>query len=250
MPQSRCHDSDMGELVMESAMHVDLKEKIILAGKVLVAQGQDDFTRGHISARVPGDPSRFYMKAHSVGLDEITLETILTVDLEGRVVDGNARCHSEVFIHTEIYRNRSDVQCVLHTHPPYAIALSNSGQALEATSQPAALFFGALNTYKTSINLIRTAEMGYDVALALAGNRAVLLKAHGAVTVGATIDEAVIAMIMLENAAMIHMIADAGGAKSTSFSPDDILKLQHDISHPEQFSINFNYLCRRVRTRL
>src|SRR5215468_10399771 len=104
--------------------HDEIKRKLILAGKVLVAEGQDDFTRGHISVRVPGDPSQFFMKPHSVGLDEITIENILTIDLDGNVVTGDARRHSEVYIHSEIYKVRGDVHCVIHTHPPNCVALS------------------------------------------------------------------------------------------------------------------------------
>jgi L-fuculose-phosphate aldolase len=75
--------------------HRDIKQQLILAGKVLVAEGHDDFTRGHISMRVPGEPKLFFMKPHSMGLDEITMANILTIDLEGNVVAGAARRHSE-----------------------------------------------------------------------------------------------------------------------------------------------------------
>ena len=81
-----------------------LKEKLILAGRILVAEGQDDFTRGHISVRLPDEPTRFYMKPHSIGFDEITMENILTIDLDGKVVEGHGRRHREVFIHSEIYK--------------------------------------------------------------------------------------------------------------------------------------------------
>ncbi len=127
--------------------HDDAKQKLILAGRVLVDEGQDDFTRGHISVRVPDDPRHFFMKPHSVGLDEITLANILTIDLEGNVVAGTARRHSEVYIHSEIYKARADVSCVLHTHPPYAVALSATVRPLKCYSQPSALFheaFGCL----------------------------------------------------------------------------------------------------------
>ncbi|MGZ5805424.1 MAG: class II aldolase/adducin family protein, partial [Xanthobacteraceae bacterium] len=85
----------------------EIQDKLIWAGKVLVDAGQDDFTRGHISVRVPGEPYLFYMKPHSVGLDEITHDNILTIDLDGHVVAGHARRHSEVFIHSEIFRTRT-----------------------------------------------------------------------------------------------------------------------------------------------
>ena len=113
-----------------------LKQQLIVAGKVLVDAGQGDFTRGHISVRLPGDPKLFYMKPHSVGLDEITMQNILTIDLEGNVVAGKARRHSEVYIHSEILKARSDINCVIHAHPTYSVALSASAPFGEGV-QPA-----------------------------------------------------------------------------------------------------------------
>ncbi|HXD46533.1 MAG TPA: class II aldolase/adducin family protein [Pseudolabrys sp.] len=229
--------------------HDEIKQQLIWAGKVLVAEGQDDFTRGHISFRLPDDPTLFFMKPHSVGLDEITPENILTIDLDGNVVAGTARRHSEVYIHSEIFKLRADVNCVLHTHPPYAVALSATGRPMRAYSQPGALFYEALGVYTDTINLIRSKEMGAGVARALGPHRAVLLKNHGAVTAGATIAEAVIAAIMLENAAMVQLVAETAGDLAPEFPRADIEKLKGDIGRPEQFAINFDYLVRRVKRR-
>ena len=229
--------------------HDDAKKKLILAGQVLVDEGQDDFTRGHISVRVPDDPGYFLMKPHSVGLDEITLANILTIDLAGNVVAGTARRHSEVYIHSEVYKARTDVACVLHTHPPYAIALSASGAPLKCLSQPSALFYGALGMYDDTINLIRTPEMGARVAQVLGSGRAALLKNHGVVIAGSSIEEVVVSALMLENAAKIQMIVEAAGNPGPEFSPRDISQLQHDIGRPEQFVINFDYLVRRAQRR-
>ncbi len=189
------------------------------------------------------------MKAHSLGLDEITPENLLTIDLDGKVVAGTSRRHSEVFIHSEIFRTRPDVNCVLHTHPTYATALSATEQPLRAYSQPSALFYDSLGVYTDTINLIRKPEMGAGVAKALGQNRGVLLKNHGIVVVGAAIEETVISAIMLENAAQVQLIVEASGAKGSEFPVDDIRQLQHDISRPDQFVVNFDYLARRIRRR-
>jgi L-fuculose-phosphate aldolase len=234
---------------MANKTHNELKQKLIVAGKVLVAEGQDDFTRGHISMRVPGNPAHFFMKPHSMGLDEITMQNILTIDLEGNVVAGSARRHSEVYIHSEIFKVRPDVHCVIHTHPAYSVAFSASGRAMKCYSQPAALFYEALGLYTDTINLIRTHAMGAGVAKALGPHRAVLLKNHGVVVTGPSIEEAVIGTIMLENAAKVQMIAEAAGEPGPEFPRADIEKLKRDIAQPEQFKINFDYLARRVKRR-
>jgi L-fuculose-phosphate aldolase len=229
--------------------HDEIKQQMIWAGKVLVAEGQDDFTRGHISFRLPDNPTQFFIKPHSVGLDEITLENILTIDLEGNVVAGTARRHSEVFIHSEIFKRRPDVHCVIHTHPPYCVALSATGRPMRCYSQPAALFYEALGVYADSINLIRTHETGARVAKALGPHRAILLKNHGIAAVGASIAEAVVGAIMLENAAMVQLIAEAAGDPAPEFPSANIEKLREDIGRPEQFAINFDYLVRRLKRR-
>jgi ribulose-5-phosphate 4-epimerase/fuculose-1-phosphate aldolase len=231
------------------AAHRAIKEQLIVAGKVLVDQGQDDFTRGHISLRLPDNPNLFLMKAHSIGLDEITMANILTIDLEGNVVAGTARRHSEVYIHSEIFKARADVNCVIHTHPTYSIALSATGRGLKCYSQPGALFHQALGTYDDTIALIRSHSMGSRVAQALGDGRGVLLKNHGVVLTGATIAEAVIATLMLENGAMVQLLVEAAGDPAPVFSRADIEKLKSEISQPEQFTINYDYLVRRVRRR-
>jgi len=162
-------DTSRTKKVGNSAAHRGLKEELIVAGKVLVAQGQDDFTRGHISLRLPDNPQLFFMKAHSIGLDEITTQNILTIDLDGKVVAGAARRHSEVYIHSEIFKARPDVNCVIHTHPTYSIALSATGRTLKCYSQPGALFYEALGTYTDTIALIRSQAMGAAVPGAIAG---------------------------------------------------------------------------------
>ena len=136
---------------------------------------------------------------------------------------------------------------MIHTHPTHSVALSATGRPLKCYSQPGAMFFEALGMYDDTINLIRSHAMGADVAHALGPGRAVLLKNHGVVVTGATIDEAVIGTIMLENGAMVQLLAEAAGEVAPEFPRDDIEKLKHDISRPEQFAINFEYLARRVK---
>jgi len=232
-----------------SKAHNDIKQQLIAAGKVLVAEGHDDFTRGHISMRLPDNPELFFMKPHSMGLDEITMQNILTIDLEGNVVAGSARRHSEVYIHSEILKARPDLNCVIHTHSPYSVALSSTGRPMRAYSQPAALFCGEVGLYTDTIALIRSHGMGAGVAKALGSHRAVLLKNHGPVVTGKDIAEAVVSAIMLENAAMIQLTVEAAGDPAAEFSRGDIAKLKGEIGQPEQFRVNFDYLVRRLKRR-
>jgi L-fuculose-phosphate aldolase len=223
----------------------EARQKLIAGGRILDAEGQADLTRGHISVRVPGDPTRFFMKPHSYGFDEITLENIVVCNLEGEKVGGGGRRHSEVFIHSEIYKVRPDVTSVIHAHPTYAVALSATGRALQPISQPSVAFSDGLPYFTDTIDLIRSKDMGAGVARALGACKAVLMKNHGVAVVGATIEEATILTIMLDNACHIQLLAEAGGGIGEKFSPDVIKRLYGHITPAEQYAINFDYLDRK-----
>lgn len=225
----------------------EARVRLIEAGLILDAAGQGDLTRGHVSIRVPGDASHFLMKPHSHGLDEITPENIVLCNLAGEKVGGSGRRHSEVFIHSEIYKARPDVHSVIHAHPTHAVAFSATGRPLLPISQPAVAFADGLGVFTEAIDLIRTPALGAGVARALGLHKAALMRNHGVAVVGATVEEATVLAIMLENACQIQLLAQAGGGIGETFSDAAVQRLHHDITRPEQYTINFDYLLRRVR---
>ncbi|MGE0626361.1 MAG: class II aldolase/adducin family protein [Hyphomicrobiaceae bacterium] len=227
----------------------EAKQKLIDAGLVLEAEGHHDMTRGHISVRVPGNPELFYMKPHSYGFDEMTMDNIVTCNIEGEKVDGNAPRHSEVYIHSEIFRARPDVMSVIHSHPDNAVAVSASGRPIRAWSQPSVLFVNEVGYFTETIDLIRRKDQGAGVARALGPHRVCLMKNHGVAMAGASIEDAVISAIMLENACRIQMLVEAAGDPAPEFPPDDLQLLKDKIGRHEQMVINFDYLVRKVKRR-
>ena len=77
-----------------------LRRKLTNAGRVLTSQDQGDFVAGHVTVRLPDDPGRFLMKPATIGLEEMTPDNIITVDLDGQKVGGTMPRHNEVFIHS------------------------------------------------------------------------------------------------------------------------------------------------------
>lgn len=224
------------------------KQKLIDSGLVIGNAGLDDFTRGHISVRDPADPNQFFMKPHSRGLDEITMDNIVTCDLSGEKVAGSARRHSEVFIHSEIFRARPDVNAVLHAHPKHAIALSVAGYPLRFWSLPSTEFADGIGMFEQTRDLIRTPELGAAVAGALGKRRAVLLRNHGIVIAGRTLEECIVLAITLENACEIQlMVHNAGAADAPEIPMDQVESLHAKLKVPEQYEVNFDYLVRRAR---
>ena len=227
----------------------EAKRRLIDAGLILEAAGQGDLTRGHVSVRVPGDPTHFYMKPHSHGFDEITLENIVVCNLEGEKVGGGGRRHSEVFIHSEIYKARPDVNSVIHAHPTYAVALSATGKPLKPISQPGVVFKDGVPYFTDTIQLIRTKEYGAGVARALGARKAALLRNHGVAVVGATIEEATILTIWLDNACRIQLLCEAAGGAGEQFPREEIERLHEDVTRSEHYAINFEYLRRKATRR-
>ncbi len=203
-------------------------------------------TRGHVSLRVPGRPEHFLMKAHSIGFDEITPANILTFDLEGVLVAGTARPHSERFIHSEIFRARPDVNAVIHTHPTHTVALSATGQEMRPSSQGGAMFTDALPVYTETMDLIRTQAMGRSLAACLGSHHAVLMRSHGVTMTGPSLEQAVVLCVMLEEAARVQLLAAAAGGDGWEFPPDDVARLKAKLMSPEQFTVNFAYLARKA----
>ena len=107
----------------------ELKEQLAYSCNILANEGHWDNILGHVSVRIPGQ-NKILMKPHSFGFEEIRPQHIIVCDLDGKKIEGKYERHSEVFIHTEIYRARPDVSCVVHTHPPYAIAFGSLRQPL------------------------------------------------------------------------------------------------------------------------
>lgn len=224
----------------------EARQKIIDGGLILEMEGQGDLTRGHISVRVPGNPNHFFMKPHSYGFDEITMDNMVICNLDGEKVGGGGRRHSEVFIHSEIFKARPDVNSVIHTHPDHAVALSATGRQVLPISQPGTAFADGVPYYTDTIDLIRTKEMGAGVARALGSHKAVLMRNHGVAVVGAAVEESVILAIMLDNACKVQLLAEAAGGIGEQFGADYIKALHDNITKPEQYTINFAYLTRKA----
>ncbi len=231
---------------MSRNTEAELREKLVDAGLILDAEGQGDFCMGHITRRTDDDPNRILMKAAAMGLEEMTPENIVTIDIEGEKVAGDHKRHNEVYIHTEIMRARPDIQSVVHTHAPYAVIFSSLGKEILPVGHNGSIFYGELPVFSETTNLIVTQELGRAVADCLGDNKALLLRNHGIVTAGRTVEEAVYLAVFLENACWMQVMAEAAGGPALVTPPDEAMAKKR-ISRPENQTNFFNYMVRRVR---
>jgi len=227
----------------------ELKETLAYGCRVLAFTGQSDIIWGHVSCRLPGGDT-FLMKPAFLGLEEASPENIITVDLEGNKIEGEAKLHSEVPIHSEIYKMHSRVNCVVHTHPPNAVAFSSLDKELLPVGHEACLFYRGLPVYSDTTDLIQEKSRGYDLAKCLGDKNALLMRNHGIVTVGTTVGEAVMTAIILEKACLMHLLSlQFGGPKFWTDPEEAKIKSIKIYGEPGSGKLDkaFDYYVRQVR---
>jgi len=221
-----------------------LRKKLTNAGRVLASQDQGDFVAGHVTARLPDDPRHFLMKPATIGLDEMTPDNIITVDLDGRKVGGAMPRHNEVFIHSEVLRARADIAAVVHTHAPHAVAFSSLGRELVPVSNEAGYFYKRLPVFSETTALIVTPERGQAVARCLGENGALILRNHGIVTAGRSIEEAVWIALKLERACRVQLMAEWAGGPKLVAEGEDLQAKNRRGNRRDRYTNVFNYLVR------
>jgi L-ribulose-5-phosphate 4-epimerase len=224
---------------------VSPRREIVTACRVLEVAGQADMVWGHVSIR--DEQGRgLWLKGSNLGFDEVQEEDVILLSWDGDVLEGTAGRHVEYPIHLEILKARPDVQAVVHTHPLYSIAFAATGWPLLALSHEACHFVPPdIARFVKTGDLIRTHELGQDLARCLGDRNAVLIPHHGIVTVGADLGRAVAAATHLERACQIALLA--GEDAQPSSDEEAMQKRQRSDRH---LSMAWDYLSRTVPKRL
>ena len=202
------------------------RDLVATASRVLAAQGHDDLIWGHASVR---DERGCWIKSAEWSLGEVIAERVHLVDSAGVVREGSGARHSEYPIHLEILAARPDVGAVVHTHPPYAVALAATGQPLLPVSHAANMFVPpSVPRFTATADLILTPELGRQVAESLGEASALFLVNHGIVTVGPDLETATVRAVVLERACYQQMLTHSfGGWPSWSGAEESAAKRAH-----------------------
>ncbi len=181
---------------------------IVLACRRLDARGFVAGVDGNVSARIGDD--RVQITPTGVPKRLVTADMLVTIDLDGTVVDGATRPSTEFRLHVEFYRARPDLRAVVHAHPPAATACASSGVDLTIPALPeVVLDVGAVPTAPFAIP--GTDALPASIRPFVATHAAILLANHGAVTAGDTVLTALMRMETVEHFADIALRARAAG---------------------------------------
>jgi L-fuculose-phosphate aldolase len=179
----------------------------------------------------------------------MTPDNIITVDAEGERVGGTMPRHNEVFIHSEILRVRSDIVAVVHTHPAHAVAFSSLGRPLLPVGNDGSIFREGVPVFSETTDLIIDQARGKAVARCLGDHQALILRNHGIVTAGRSIEEAVWLALKLERACRVQLLAEAAGGPKLFADGEDLTKKSKRANRTDLHTNVFNYLVRRWKCR-
>ena len=199
-----------------------LRDGIVEVGRRLYARGYTASNDGNISVRL--DAGRLLMTPKSVCKGFMTADMMVITDLEGRKLAGDRDPSSEMQMHLEVYRQRQDVQAVVHAHPPTATGFAVAGIPLtRAVLAEVVTTLGSIPI--AEYGTPSTAELPEAVRKYIKAHDGMLLANHGAVTCGNSVFNAHFKMETIEHFATISLVARLLGREHL-LSREEVERLQ------------------------
>jgi ribulose-5-phosphate 4-epimerase/fuculose-1-phosphate aldolase len=207
----------------------ELRRDVALANRIVHAAGLVT-AFGHVSGRIGQTDTFLFPTRASPALADP--ERLLVLDVDGTILDGDGEPNTEFWIHARIYAARPDVSAVAHVHSPACVALAQIGQPLQILHNSAAVFADGVPLFPR-VGLIRTRELGDQVAATLGAGRAMLLRGHGANIADTDVRRTAVVACFLEEAAELQLraLAAAGGRSEAlqAFTPDEASRVRQQI---------------------
>ncbi|HSR29315.1 MAG TPA: L-ribulose-5-phosphate 4-epimerase [Anaerolineae bacterium] len=184
---------------------LEIRKELVTLNQALLENGLVTWTSGNVSIR---DPETGYVaiKASGVKFPNLTPESIVVVDLDGNMIEGDFKASSDTASHLYIYRHRPDVNGVVHTHSNYATAFAALGKPIPVYLTAQGDEFGG-RIPCGGFALIGGEEIGKIVIESIGSSSAVLLKNHGVFTIGVSGEAALKAAVMVEDIARTVWLA-------------------------------------------
>ncbi|KAJ5398573.1 hypothetical protein N7465_009062 [Penicillium sp. CMV-2018d] len=215
------------------------------AFRVFARHGFVEGMAGHISMRDPENPDLFWTNPLGIHFGLIKASDMILVNEDGVAVGGNMSRPANAagfLIHSAIHRARPDVNAACHFHSKYGKAWSTFAQPLEMLNQDVAIFYGAQSVYKEFGGVVLKEEESTALAESLGQGKTMILRNHGLLTVGGTVDEAAYLFLLMEKSCMIQLAADAAAASGREklYIDDEAARFTYEnTSDPESLFAEF-----------
>ncbi|WP_439675022.1 class II aldolase/adducin family protein [Embleya sp. MST-111070] len=218
------------------------KERLAAALRLFGRFGFEEGVAGHITARDPGFVDHFWVNPFGMSFKHITVDDLILVNHEGQVVEGRFHVNQAAFaIHSQIHAARPDVVAAAHSHSTHGRALSALGIRLEPITQDVCPFYEDHELFDDYAGVVLDAEEGRRIAKTLGSRKALILRNHGLLTVGQSVDAAAWWFITMERSCQVQLLAQAAG-ELRPISPENARLTREQLGNDTVAWINYKPL--------
>lgn len=208
------------------------KERLAAAFRLFSRFGFDEGVAGHITARDPELTDHFWVNPFGMHFSHIRVSDLILVNDKGEVVEGSYPVNRAAFaIHSQVHAARPDVIAAAHAHSLYGKAWSSLGRLLDPITQDACAFFEDHSLFDDFTGIVYDVEEGKRIAQALGSHKAAILRNHGLLTVGQTVDAAAWYFITMERTCQAQLLAEAAG-KPILIDPEYARQTRQQLDMP------------------
>lgn len=197
------------ELTDPAAIRAHRKRRLALAYRIFGALGWGSLGDGHISARDPERADCFWLGRYGVPFRYMTTDNLVLVRPDGTIEGGGHINMAAYYIHAPVHEARPGIVAAAHCHTPYGTPFSTNVTRLLPISQESCAFFDDHEIFDDEEVSIVDTDGGKRIAAALGDTRAAILRNHGLLTVGDTVDVAVGYFLLMERCAEVQVKAPA-----------------------------------------
>lgn len=205
------------------------KQRLAATFRLFAKFGYDEGVAGHVSARDPEFPDLFWVNPFGVHFAHIRVSDLILVDHQGQVVEGRYPVNAAAFaIHSQVHQQRPDVVAAAHTHSVYGRAFSTLGKLLDPITQDACAFYEDHGLFDDYTGVVLELDEAKRIAQALGPHKACILRNHGLLTVGQSVDAAAWWFIAMERSCQVQLAAEAAGTP-VRIDPDDARRTREQV---------------------
>lgn len=188
------------------------KQRLAGAFRLFGAFGFSEGVAGHITARDPILTDHFWVNPFGMHFSHIRVSDLVLVNHSGEVVEGDYHVNRAAFaIHSQVHELRPDVVAAAHAHSIYGKSWSSLGRLLDPITQDACAFYEEHGLFDDYTGVVYDTQEGRRIGAALGNRKAAILRNHGLITVGQTVDEAAWWFITMERTCQAQLMAEAAG---------------------------------------
>ena len=210
------------ETIEEERQH--RKQRLAASFRIFGKFGFEEGVAGHITARDPERLDHFWVNPFGMAFSHISVSDLILVNSQGEVVEGETSVNTAAFaIHSALHAARPDVIAAAHSHSIYGKSWSTLGRLLDPLTQDACVFYDDHTLFDDFTGVVFDQSEGKRIAHALEGRKAVILRNHGLLTVGHSVEEAVWWYVTMERSCQAQLLAEAAG--TPILISDDVARL-------------------------